>query len=80
MGKMEKSKLPVISGKDAIKALTKAGFFVVRQRGSHVRLKKITSLGAIFVTVPLHRVLDRGTLRGIISDAGLTVEEFLGLL
>ncbi len=70
----------MISGMDTIKALTKAGYFVVRQKGSHVRMKKIAPESAIFVTVPLHRVLDRGTLRGIISDAGLTVEEFLELL
>lgn len=46
-------KLPVVSGKEAIKALTKAGFVVVRQRGSHVRLEKISSGDIIKVTVPL---------------------------
>ncbi|MFQ5800124.1 MAG: type II toxin-antitoxin system HicA family toxin [Candidatus Hydrothermarchaeales archaeon] len=77
---MTKRGLPVISGIDTIKALTKAGYFTVRQKGSHVRMKKITQEGAVFVTVPLHKVLDRGTLRGIIKDTKLTVEEFLELL
>ncbi len=73
-------KLPVISGKEAIRALEKAGFIIVRQRGSHVRIKKVTSENAIKITIPLHETLDRGTLKSIIKNAGLTVEEFLNLL
>ncbi|MDP2767167.1 MAG: type II toxin-antitoxin system HicA family toxin [Candidatus Methanoperedens sp.] len=73
-------KLPVISGKEAIKALERAGFVAVRQRGSHIRLKKVTSETVIKITVPLHDTLDRGTLKSIIRSAGLTVEEFIDLL
>ncbi len=73
-------KLPVISGKEALKALERAGFVVVRQRGSHVRIKKVTSEKVIKITIPLHETLDRGTLKGIIRHAGITVEEFIDLL
>jgi len=73
-------KLPVISGKDAVKALERAGFVAVRQKGSHIRLKKVTSETVIKITIPLHDILDRGTLKSIISSAGLTVEEFVELL
>ena len=73
-------KLPVISGKEAIKALGKAGFLIVRQKGSHVRMKKITSEGMINITVPIHDVLDRGTLKSIIRSSGLSVDEFIEFL
>lgn len=73
-------KLPVISGKEAVKALERAGFVIVRQRGSHIRMKKVTSERVIKITVPLHDTLDRGTLKSIIRSAGLTVEEFVELL
>ncbi|AKG91616.1 putative periplasmic or secreted lipoprotein [Geoglobus ahangari] len=73
-------KLPVVSGEDVIKALHKAGFKVVRQKGSHVRMEKRTEEGTIKVTVPLHRSLKKGTLRIILKQAGLSVEEFIKLL
>ena len=72
--------LPVVSGREAIKALCRAGFRVVRQRGSHVRLEKIIEDKVIKLTVPLHKSLKKGTLRRIIKDAGLTVQEFNRLL
>lgn len=74
------TKLPVVSGKDVVKALGKIGFSVVRQRGSHIRLKKVTVDRTIKLTVPLHSVVSKGTLKGIIGDAGLTVDEFVKLL
>ncbi len=73
-------KLPVVSGKEAIKVLTKAGFVVIRQRGSHVRLEKISDDDIIKVTVPLHSPLKRGTLIRIIKDAGLSIEQFVNFL
>ncbi len=73
-------KLPVVSGEETIKALHKAGFRVVRQKGSHVRMEKKTDEGTIKVTVPLHPTLKKGTLRIILKQAGLTVEEFVKLL
>ena len=72
--------LPVISGRETVKALSRAGFRVVRQRGSHVRLEKRTEERLIKLTVPLHKSLKKGTLRRIIKDSGLTVQEFNGLL
>ncbi len=72
--------LPVVTGRNAIKALCRTGFRVVRQRGSHVRLEKKTEDKIIRLTVPLHKNLKKGTLRRIINDAGLTVQEFIKLL
>jgi predicted RNA binding protein YcfA (HicA-like mRNA interferase family) len=57
--------------------LEKLGFERVRQRGSHVVLKKQTSEGAVGCVVPLHRELAIGTLRGILKQAGVTPEEFM---
>ena len=70
------NKLPVISGKKAIKILERAGFVIVRQRGSHIRMKMVTSEKTIKLTIPLHETLDRGTLASIIKNAGLTMEQF----
>jgi predicted RNA binding protein YcfA (HicA-like mRNA interferase family) len=54
---------------------------VVRQRGSHVRLEKVEGPGKILkLTVPMHETLKRGTLHQIISDAEMSVEDFLELL
>jgi predicted RNA binding protein YcfA (HicA-like mRNA interferase family) len=72
------SKLPVISGAECIKALEKIGFVVYRQRGSHITL--IRRDPPAQTTIPNHRELDRGTLRAIIRQAGLTVDEFVALL
>ncbi|MCD6512102.1 MAG: type II toxin-antitoxin system HicA family toxin [Thermoplasmata archaeon] len=73
-------KLPVVSGIEIIKALHKAGFIVIRQRGSHVILKKISGDRVIKLTVPLHETVKKGTLRKILDVAEISVEEFLRLL
>jgi predicted RNA binding protein YcfA (HicA-like mRNA interferase family) len=65
--------LPVISGAQLIRVLERLGWEVVRQRGSHVRLRHPDR--RTFLVVPLHRELKRGTLRGILRDAGLDVDE-----
>lgn len=67
-------KLPVLSGADVIKALERLGFAQVRQRGSHVVLRR----GSTGTVVPLHRQLKTGTLAGILRQAGVTQDEFLG--
>ena len=72
------SKLPAISGGECIKALSKAGFVIYRQRGSHVTLVRQNPPAQ--TTIPLHKELDRGTLRAIIRQAGLTVDEFVSML
>jgi len=74
------TKLPVISGKKLAKALEKAGFIPVRQKGSHLRMKMSVSGETINITIPLHDMVSKGTLRGIIKDAGLTVEELEKLM
>lgn len=65
------------SGAEVIRVLEKLGFKSVRQRGSHVVLKKQLPTGAVGCVVPLHRELAPGTLRGILRQAGLTPEEFI---
>ena len=72
-------RLPSVRPQEVVRALEGAGWEVARQKGSHLSLKKEGV--AFLVTVPMHRRdVPRGTLRGIIEDAGLTVEEFLDLL
>jgi predicted RNA binding protein YcfA (HicA-like mRNA interferase family) len=66
-----------VSGEEAIRALERLGFERVRQRGSHVILKKEMAHGSIGCVVPLHRQLAIGTLRGILQQAKLSAEEFM---
>jgi predicted RNA binding protein YcfA (HicA-like mRNA interferase family) len=69
---------PVISGQRLIKVLERDGWSVVRQRGSHVRLKKAER--RIALVVPLHKELRRGTLAGILRDAELGTDDLRRLL
>jgi predicted RNA binding protein YcfA (HicA-like mRNA interferase family) len=73
------STLPRVSGREAIKALRKAGYEQDRQRGSHIVLRQVTYPHRR-VTVPDHKEIAKGTLRAIIRETGLTVEEFKALL
>lgn len=73
-------KLPIVSGKDVVKALSKLGFQHVRTKGSHAILNKETERGKITVPVPLHKELAKGTLKSIMKQADLSLEEFLALL
>ena len=72
------STLPVISDRECINALQKAGFFIKRQHGSHIILRRNDPFSQL--VVPEHKELDRGTLRAIIRQAGLSVDEFKALL
>ena len=72
------SKLPTISGRECIKALEKIGFYFKRQEGSHVVMRRDDPFSQ--VVVPDHKELDRGTLRAIIRQSGLSVNEFAKLL
>jgi len=72
------SGLPRISGRECVKALSKAGFYLKRQEGSHMVLRRDNPFGQ--VVVPDHKELDRGTLRAIIRQSGLSVDEFTKLL
>ncbi len=69
-----------VSGREAIRAFERLGFAQVRQRGSHMVLRKNTPEGAIGCVVPLHRELAIGTLRGILKQAGVTPDEFMDKL
>jgi predicted RNA binding protein YcfA (HicA-like mRNA interferase family) len=71
------AKLPRVSGDDVKKALEKAGFELAGQKGSHVKLKH--SDGRI-VIVPMHRELKKGTLKSILRQAKLSVDQFIELL
>ncbi|MGA8429095.1 MAG: type II toxin-antitoxin system HicA family toxin [Candidatus Sulfotelmatobacter sp.] len=70
-------KLPRVSGAEAIRALDRLGFIQVRQRGSHVVLKRVGAERVTGCVVPLHVELATGTLRGILKQAGVTPEEFI---
>lgn len=71
-------KLGNISGKDAVKAFKKAGWYEVGQVGSHLMLSKDGVRANL--SVPQHKELSVGTLRALIRCADLTVDEFLELL
>ena len=73
-------KLPVLSGREVIKALKKVGYEEKRQKGSHIILVKETAEGKRAVVVPNHKEVDKGTLIEIIRQAGLKREEFLKLI
>jgi predicted RNA binding protein YcfA (HicA-like mRNA interferase family) len=69
-------KLPVVSGKECRKALMRLGFTEVRQRGSHVVMRR----GESGCVVPLHAGIKTGTLAGILRQAGVFTEEFIAAL
>lgn len=74
------SKLPILSGREVIKALAKAGWRQARTKGSHVILVKTINDQKIGLVVPLHREVDKGTLLEIIRQSRMRREEFLSLL
>lgn len=69
-------RLPVVSGARVCKVPASLGFAEISQRGSHVKLRRAEST----VIVPMHKELAAGTLRSIIRQAGLSVDDFLDLL
>ncbi len=72
-------KLPIISGKEVIKVLSKIGYEVDHQTGSHFILRQ-REYPYRRLTVPNHKEIAKGTLRGIIKQSGLSVENFIELL
>ena len=66
-------KLPVLSGQEIVRLLEQAGFVQVRQRGSHVVMRR-NNAGCV---VPLHKEVKAGTLAGILRQAGLTADELI---
>lgn len=72
-------RLPVVSGRDAVRAFQKIGYELDHQTGSHMILRqRISPFRRL--TVPDHRELAKGTLRSLIREAGLTVDQFIDLL
>lgn len=74
------AKLPVISGQEAIRAFQRLGYEVVRQRGSHIRLRHPNDPARQPLSVPDHKTLKPGLLRRLIRDAQIEVDEFRRLL
>lgn len=74
------TKLRRVSGEEAIRALERLGFTRVRQRGSHIVLKKQTAEGEVGCVVPLHRDLAVGTVRGILRRARVSPDDFMASL
>jgi predicted RNA binding protein YcfA (HicA-like mRNA interferase family) len=68
--------LPLVSGPEARKALERLGFAFLRQHGSHAIMRR----GSQGCVVPMHREIKRGTLRGVLRQAGVTPEEFKAVL
>jgi len=64
-------KLPPISGLDLIRFLSSLGYETIRQRGSHIRLRKQTALGEHNLTVPAHKEVAKGTLNDILTRVSL---------
>jgi predicted RNA binding protein YcfA (HicA-like mRNA interferase family) len=73
-------KLPGVSGERVIRALKRAGFIELRQKGSHVSLEKRAGDQIFKTVVPMHSQLAKGTLSDILKQCGLKLEEFLELL
>jgi predicted RNA binding protein YcfA (HicA-like mRNA interferase family) len=69
--------MPVCSGRDAGKAFLKVGYVIDHQTGGHIILRHANRRR---LTVPDHRELARGTLRSLIREAGLTIDQFIALL
>jgi len=70
----------LLSARQVLRALRRAGFEVVSQRGSHIKLKKPIEGGELVVIVPDHRELAEGTLASVVRQARLSREEFERLL
>jgi len=64
-------RLPVVSGNKLLKLLGRLGYTIVRQRGSHVRLKKTTEAGDHNITIPIHDEIAKGTLNDILSQVSI---------
>jgi len=73
------STLPVVSGRDVVRALASIGYVLDRQRGSHLILRQQNPPHRR-LTVPDHKEVAKGTLRAIVRQAGLTIQEFRDLL
>ena len=67
--------MPILSGREVVRAFAQDGWEMVRQRGSHMVLVKPGHMATL--SVPDHREIAKGTLRSLIRSSGLTVDEFI---
>lgn len=74
------TKLPVVTGRQAVRAFERVGYEAVRQKGSHIRMRNRRNSAAKPLTIPDHREIKAGLLLRLIKDADLTVDAFLKLL
>lgn len=74
------ARFPILSARDVLRALGRAGFRKVGQAGSHIRLKGMRGAQTRVVIVPNHPEIAVGTMLSILRQAGMTREEFLALL
>jgi predicted RNA binding protein YcfA (HicA-like mRNA interferase family) len=72
--------LPAVSGRELVRALQRAGFVLLRQKGSHVSMERRSADGYWRTVVPLHREIRPGTLSDILNQSGLTKEDLADLL
>jgi predicted RNA binding protein YcfA (HicA-like mRNA interferase family) len=70
--------VPVVSGREAVRVFQQFGWEFARQRGSHIVLVKAGSITSL--SIPDHREVAKGTLRSLIRDAGLTVDQFIAAI
>jgi predicted RNA binding protein YcfA (HicA-like mRNA interferase family) len=73
-------KLPSVSGERLIRALKRAGFVELRQKGSHVSLERRVGEQVFRTVVPIHSELAKGTLSDILKQCGLKIDELIELL
>ena len=73
-------KLPPISGDKAVKCFKKLGYVIVRQEGSHIRLRQAADPTRPPLTVPRHPTLGKGLLRKLMRDAEVNLEQLIDLL
>lgn len=71
-------KVPLLSGREVVKVFRRLGWYVARQRGSHIILVKEGHIATL--SVPDHHEVARGTLRSLIARADLTIEKLLNTL
>ncbi|MEX2029034.1 MAG: type II toxin-antitoxin system HicA family toxin [Candidatus Paceibacterota bacterium] len=70
-------RLPALSSKDMIKIFEKAGYFIVRQKGSHIRMHHKTRDS---ITIPKHTTIGRGLLKKILRDSQISVDDLIKLM
>jgi len=69
------SKLPTISGKQLVKLMHSLGYKIVSQRGSHIKMQKLTKIGKHSITIPYHKEIAKGTLNDILNRVSMWTQK-----